>query len=116
MNNIIPQSINDKINTLFTLVNRVYESFVNLTSNYFFIDTSSNEVSISGNTFTIDVSNNQINLGDKTDPDIMILHGTSDISTITQTNIPNGSLFLTQYNDGEAYLRVNGEWKKIITT
>ena len=38
MNNIIPQSINDKINTLFTLVNRVYGSFVDLTSNYFFID------------------------------------------------------------------------------
>lgn len=114
MDNIIPESINDKISVLFTLVNNLYKTFADLTANFFIVDNTNNRVSVEGNTFTINTNNQQINLGTATSPNVMILHGTGEPSSITVTGIPNGSLFLTQNNNGEAYLRVSSSWKKLL--
>jgi len=89
MDNIIPQTFNDKINVLFTHINNIYKTLADLTANYFVIDDINNNVSITANTFTIDVSENKINLGNDTSPDVCLLYNNLD------TGCPDGTLSLS---------------------
>lgn len=121
MNNIIPTSINEKINTLFTYINNLYKSFIDLTTKFYVVDTQNNRPIIRGDYLTIDTSNNYINLGSGDPPKINIIYSTDDISTFispggigADLTIPNGSLFLTQYNNGEVYIKNNDFWFKIL--
>ena len=106
MNNIVPESVNDRMGVLFKQINNATSAISNLSKNYI-SDLSDNSLVIKGSTFTINTENSAIFLGNKTNPDSMILYGTGDTSTITQENVPNGSLYLTNDNIGEAYLKVN---------
>jgi hypothetical protein len=114
MNNIVPDSVNDRINSLFKQVNTVNKTITNLTSNYI-SDSSDNSLVVNSNTFTINTDNSGILLGDKTNPDSMILYGTSDPTTIVATDVPNGSIYLTSDASGKAYLKVNDLWTTITT-
>jgi hypothetical protein len=115
MENIIPQTINDKFNVLFKYVNNLYDSFVNLTGNYFIIDEQNNQVTITGNTFTINTTDKKINLGEQADPDVVLLHTNDVDDIINETSAPEGSFFLSNDNFGEGYLKVNDTWEQIST-
>lgn len=115
MENIIPQNINDKFNVLFKYVNNLYDSFVNLTGNYFIIDEQNNQVTITGNTFTINTNNKKINLGEQLIPDVSLLHTTNVDDINNETTAPDGSLFLSNDNYGEGYLKINDKWEQICT-
>jgi len=115
MEDIIPQSINDKINVLFTYVNNLFSSFANLTSNYFVIDDVNNQISVTGNTFTIDTTEHKINLGSQLNPGMCILHTDEENVVATETDVPNGSLFLASTNSGEFYLKIDSVWTQIGT-
>jgi hypothetical protein len=115
MENIIPQNINDKFNVLFKYVNNLYESFVNLTANYFIIDENLNQVSITGDTFTINTNDGQINLGSQSDPDVYLLHTTNHEDITDEDTAPDGSFYLSNDNYGEAYLKINDKWININT-
>ncbi len=117
MEAIIPQSITDKINVLFTYVKNLYNSFHDLTTKYFVVDNSNNFISVKGNYFTINTTSKYLNFGDPSSPQTIIFYGTDNPeSIIYEETIPGGSLFLTQNNGGEGYLYVNDSWEKIVTT
>ena len=112
MNNIVPDSVNDRINVLFKQINNATNVLTNINKNYI-VDLSDNSLLIKGSSFTIDTDNSGIILGNKLNPDSMILYGTSDPTTISITNVPNGSLYLTSDNLGGAYIKVNDVWQEI---
>lgn len=115
MDNIIPQTINDKFNVLFKYVNNLYDSFVNLTGNYFIIDEQSNQVTITGDSFTINTNDKKINLGEQLDPDVVLLHTNNVDDVLNETAVPDGSMFLSNDNFGEGYLKINDKWTPICT-
>jgi viroplasmin and RNaseH domain-containing protein len=115
MSNIIPPSINDKLNNMMEYIKYLYKAFVSFTKN-FYVDSSQN-VRINSNTLTINTPNSSNNsssmiyLNNNGQNIVNILYGIT--SKIPLDNAPNGSLYLNNGNDGELYLRVNGEWVKI---
>lgn len=115
MDNIIPQTINDKFNVLFKYINNLYDSFVNLTGNYFIIDEQNNQVTITGDSFTINTNDKKINLGEQSDPDIVLLHTNNVDDVINETSVPDGSMFLSNDNSGEGYLKIDDKWTQICT-
>ena len=115
MDNIIPQSINDKFNVLFKYVNNLYSSFLTLTATYFIIDDTNNQVSVKGNTFTINTIQKKTNYGEFSTPDLCLLHSTSQTDIINEDQVPNGSLFLLNSSYGESYLKISDIWTQICT-
>ena len=115
MDNIIPQTINDKFNVLFKYVNNLYDSFVNLTGNYFIIDEQNNQVTITGDTFTINTNDKKINLGEQLDPDVVLLYTNNVDDVLNETTAPEGSMFLSNDNSGEGYLKIDDKWTQIST-
>ena len=113
MNNIVPDSVNDRINVLFKQINNANNTIIKFNKN--FVDSSDNSLIIKSNTFIVDTDNSGILLGDKTNPDSMILYGTGAPDTITITNVPDGSLYLTKDNLGTGYIKQNNIWKEILT-
>ncbi len=115
MNNIVPDSVNDRINVLFKQLNSVNKTIKNINSDYLY-DSSDHSLVIKGSSFTINTDNSGIFLGDKTTPDSMILYGTDDPTTISISGVPNGSLYLTKDKLGAGYIKTNGEWLQLATT
>ncbi len=114
MNNTVSNSINDRLNTAYTQIKSIYESTVDLTSNTFIFDTSDNSLTVEKSKFIIDTDLNEFKLGNPDNPDSMILYGTSS-ATGLDSSAPNGSLYLTQYNNGEGYMKLDNEWVKFGT-
>ncbi len=123
MESIIPQSVTDKINILFTYVRNLYNSFHDLTTKYFLVDNSNNIVTAQGKYFTINVTDKHINLG-ANPSEILIFYGTGDLDSLIYDYVPNGSLFLTQNNGGEGYIYTeytnnqgnqSHRWQRIVT-
>jgi hypothetical protein len=110
MDDIIPQSFNDKLNVLFKYINNLYNSFANLTANYFIVDDKTNQVSVKSKNFTIDTDEKKINLGNILKPDINILYTNDNNDIKNEITAPNGSLFLSNSNNGEAYIKLNKQW------
>jgi filamentous hemagglutinin len=115
MNNKVSDSINDRLNTSYNQIRNNYKSIVDLTSLNFKCDTTDNSVTIKKSKFGIDTSFNGIMLGNPGNLDSMILYGTSSTTVLEQLepSAPNGSLFLTQNNIGEIYIKNNDNWKII---
>jgi hypothetical protein len=105
-------NINDRLNKSYDQIKSIYKSTVNLTSNNFKCDTTDNSVIVEKSKFIIDVNMNEIRLGNSDKPDSMILYGTST-TTGLDPSAPNGSLFFTQNNNGEAYIKNNSKWIQI---
>jgi len=112
MSNIIPPSINDKLNNMMDYIKYLYKAFVSFTQN-FYVDSNQN-VTINNNSFTINNTSSTpcvIYLNNNGNNVVNIIYGNT---TSTPTNnAPNGSLYLNNGNSGELYLRVNGNWEKI---
>ena len=110
--NVSSNTFNGKIDNGSTQINNSYKSLVDLTSSIFDINTNDRSVTINKSKFIIDTELNEIRLDDHDNPTSMILFNTTDASGLSNIS-PNGSLFLTQNNEGEGYLKRNNRWKKI---
>jgi len=107
MSNIIPPSINDKFNTMMEYIKYLYKAFQTFTQNFY---VNSNNIVLNNNATTqpsvIQLNNNGINI-------VNILYGTSQ--PLVENSAPNGSIYLNNGNNGELYLRTNGQWEKVNT-
>ncbi len=110
MDDIIPQTFNDKINILFTHINNLYKAFANLTANYFVVNDTNNTVSVTADTFTINTTEKRINLGSETNPDVCLMHTGTENSSI-----PDGSVFFSNSGYGNMYLKISDKWTQICT-
>jgi hypothetical protein len=116
MSNIIPQYINDKLNTMYDYIKYLYKAFVSFTQN-FYVDSSQNVI-INSNSLTINTPNTSnssssvIILNNNGTNIVNILYGNKSIAP-TDT-APNGSLYLNRGNNGEMYLRVSNAWVKVL--
>lgn len=108
MSNIIPPSINDRLNIIMDYIKYLYKAFQTFTQNFYV--NSNNNIILNSNTTNqpniIQLNNNGQNI-------VNIIYGT--ITTTPTVNAPNGSLYLNNGNNGELYLMVDGVWKKILT-
>jgi hypothetical protein len=108
MSNIIPPSINDRLNTMMDYIKYLYKAFQTFTQNFYV--NSANNIVLNTNSINtpniIQLNNNGTNI-------VNILYGTS--APLAVNHAPNGSLYLNNGNNGELYLRVDETWKKILT-
>ncbi len=111
MNNIVSNSLNDRLNTAYTQIKDIYKSTVDLTSTPFIIDSSTDSLTVQKSEFIIDTDKNEFRLGNPDKPDSMILYGTTSPINL-DSSAPNGSLYLSQYNNGQGYLKLDKEWVK----
>jgi len=115
MDNIIPPSVNDKFNVLFKHINNIYETFINLTSNYFIIDEQNNKITVTGDVFTIHTDDKKINFGSN-EPIVSLIYTDNSDDISNETNATDGSIYLSNDNFGEGYLKVDEKWTQLCTT